>query len=53
MFTAWGLGGFTLSRVSQMMFTASGSYNSSFIMAGILLLLGIILTLFIKERKKL
>jgi len=41
LFTAWGVGGFALSRVQQMLTTASaGSYQSSFVTAGVLLLVG-------------
>ncbi|EDY21582.1 major facilitator superfamily MFS_1 [Chthoniobacter flavus Ellin428] len=41
LFTAWGVGGFILSRVQQMLTASSaGSYQSSFITAGVLLLIG-------------
>lgn len=40
LFTAWGMGGFVLSRVSQMLATSTGSYGSSFTTAGILLSVG-------------
>lgn len=45
-FTAWGVGGFVLSRLSQMLKVSTGSFTSSFITAGVLLILGIILTHF-------
>ncbi len=49
LFTAWGVGGFVLSRIQQMLTTAAkGSYQSSFITAGSLLLLGAALTFLIK-----
>ena len=49
LFTAWGVGGFVLSRLSQMLSAQSGgSYQSSFITAGILLLVGSALTFLIK-----
>jgi MFS family permease len=49
LFTAWGVGGFALSRVQQMLTTqAGGSFESSFIAAGVLLLAGAALTLFIR-----
>ena len=49
LFTAWGVGGFVLSRLSQMLAAQSGgSYQSSFITAGVLLLLGSGLTFLIK-----
>ena len=49
-FTAWGVGGFALSRVQQML-TASGggSYRSSFLTAGILLLIGTALTFLLQS----
>jgi MFS family permease len=44
LFTAWGVGGFVLSKLSQKLIVASsGSYSSSFITAGILLVIGAIL----------
>jgi len=42
-FTAWGVGGFVLSRVSQMLTAATGSYASSFMTAGGLLAAGLVL----------
>jgi MFS transporter, OFA family, oxalate/formate antiporter len=51
-FTAWGVGGFIMSRLSQMLTAESGTYNSSFFIAGILLMAGIILTLIIQSRLK-
>lgn len=37
LFTAWGVGGFTLGRLSQMIKAQSGSFTQSFALAGILL----------------
>jgi MFS transporter, OFA family, oxalate/formate antiporter len=49
LFTAWGVGGFVLPRVQQMLTAKSGgSYTSSFITAGTLLIVGALLTLAIK-----
>ena len=49
LFTAWGVGGFVLPRVQQMLTAKSGgSYTSSFITAGSLLIAGALLTLAIK-----
>ncbi len=50
LFTAWGVGGFIMSRLSQMLTARSGSYSSSFFIAGILLLAGLVLTLIIRSR---
>jgi nitrate/nitrite transporter NarK len=45
LFTAWGLGGFALSRLQQMLKSSGGNFNSSFVTAGVLLLLGAVLSL--------
>jgi nitrate/nitrite transporter NarK len=56
-FTAWGVGGFALSRLQAMLFEASkdaagkGNYESSFIAAGVLLLIGAALTFLIRPPK--
>ncbi|HTY86552.1 MAG TPA: OFA family MFS transporter [Candidatus Acidoferrum sp.] len=58
LFTAWGVGGFALPRLQQMLYEASkdeagkGNYTSSFIVAGVLLILGGLLTLLIKSPAK-
>jgi len=50
LFTAWGLGGFVLSRVQQMLTASSGgSYTVAFTTAGCLLLLGAALTRVLKS----
>lgn len=50
-FTAWGVGGFIMSRLSEMLAVRSGgSYNSSFVIAGAVLLAGAALTLVLKAR---
>ena len=49
LFTAWGVGGFVLSRLQQMLTTqAKGSFATAFEVAGSLLLLGVVLCLFIR-----
>lgn len=49
LFTSWGVGGLVLSRLQQMLTAHSGgSYQSSFITAGVLLLVGAGLTFLIK-----
>jgi nitrate/nitrite transporter NarK len=56
LFTAWGVGGFVLSRLQAMLFAASKdaaghtSYASSFVTAGILLVVGGALTLLIRSK---
>ena len=50
LFTAWGVGGFVFPKVQQMLTTSShGSFQSSFIAAGVLLLAGAMLTLLIRS----
>jgi nitrate/nitrite transporter NarK len=49
LFTAWGVGGFALSRLQQMLKASSGNFDSSFLTAGILLVAGAALTLLVKS----
>ncbi len=49
LFTAWGVGGFVMGRLSQMLNVASNSFSTSFLTAGVLLLLGAVLTFFFKS----
>lgn len=51
-FTAWGVGGFVMGRLSQMLVARTGSYTSSFVTAAVLLVIGAGLTLALKGRKK-
>ena len=50
LFTAWGMGGFVLSRLQQMLFASSKDFNSSFMTAAVLLVAGAGLTFFLKPR---
>jgi MFS family permease len=50
-FTAWGVGGFVMSRLSQMLLAKYNSYTYSFLTAAILLVIGIILTLTLQTKK--
>jgi nitrate/nitrite transporter NarK len=50
-FTAWGVGGFVMSRVSQSLLAKSGSFTDSFIVAGALLIAGVACTYLIRDRK--
>ncbi len=58
LFTAWGVGGFALPKVQQILFNASkdaagkGNYASSFMLAGALLIAGAALTFLIKPSQK-
>ena len=47
-FTAWGVGGFVFSRVQQTLVAGSKSYTSSFITAGVLLIVAAAMTFLIK-----
>jgi len=50
LFTAWGVGGFVFPKVQQMLTAASGgSFQSSFIASGSLLVVGALLTLAIRR----
>lgn len=49
-FTAWGVGGFVMSRLSQMLFASSKTYTSSFLTAFAFLIVGIIITLTLKTK---
>ena len=49
-FTAWGVGGFVMSRLSQMLYAQAGNYNYSFLTAGLLLIAGVILTMTLREK---
>lgn len=49
LFTAWGVGGFVMSKLSGILYAASGNYNSSFITAAVLLVVGALLTLVLNK----
>jgi MFS transporter, OFA family, oxalate/formate antiporter len=50
-FSAWGVGGFVMGRLSQMLVAKTGSYTSSFLTAAALLVVGAGLTLALKGKK--
>lgn len=52
LFTAWGVGGFVMGRVSEMLNAQPGGLNKSFILAGTLLATGTVLTIFLRDKKK-
>jgi len=52
LFTAWGFGGLVMSRVSESLVAKSGSFKASFIAAGLLLALGTIVIVFMRDRKE-
>lgn len=51
LFTAWGVGGFVMGRVSEMLNAQPGGLNKSFILAGCLCALGTVMTFFLREKK--
>ena len=51
LFTAWGVGGLVMGRVSEMLNAQPGGMSKSFILAGILLLIGTALTFLIRDKK--
>lgn len=50
-FSAWGMGGFVMSRASQSLAAATGSFDASFFAAGALLLGGTALACRVRNRK--
>jgi len=53
LFSAWGVGGFVMGRVSEMLQARSGSFDSCFIAAGLCLIMASALALKIKTREQL
>ncbi len=51
LFSAWGVSGFVMGRVSQMLTAKTGNYDMSFVLAGVLLLIGAGLALALREGK--
>lgn len=49
MFTAWGAGGFVMSRTSQALAAGDNSFTASFLIAGILLVVGIFFSFLLKD----
>ena len=48
LFTSWGVGGFIMTRLSSMLVASTGTYVWSFICAGVLLAIGVVLSLSLK-----
>jgi MFS family permease len=51
LFTAWGVGGFVMGKVSEMLNAQPGGLSKSFVLAGILLAAGAAMTVFLAELK--
>ena len=49
LFSAWGMGGFILPRVSQMIVASTGSFNAAYLAAGILLVFCAGMTMIIEK----
>ena len=52
LFTAWGVGGFVMVKLSEVLKAQSGSFTLSFLTAGCLLLVGVALALRLDAHKK-
>ena len=50
-FTAWGVGGFVMGRLSQMLIASTGKYTSSFLTATVLLVVGAVLAVLMKGKQ--
>lgn len=51
LFTAWGVGGFVMGKVSEMLSAQPGGLGTSFMLSGVLLAAGAALTIFLAELK--
>lgn len=51
LFTAWGVGGFVMGKVSEMLSAQPGGLGKSFMLAGVLCVAGAALTIFLAELK--
>ena len=51
LFTAWGVGGLVMGRLSQMLRASTGSFDSSFMTAGVMLLIGVGLTFTLRKKR--
>ena len=51
LFTAWGVGGFVMGKVSEMINAQPGGLGKSFMLSGLLLVCGAALTIFLAELK--
>jgi nitrate/nitrite transporter NarK len=50
-FTAWGIGGFVMPMLSQMLYAKYNFYTYSFLTAAVFLFIGVLLTFALKEEK--
>lgn len=52
LFTAWGVGGLVMGRASESLLARTGTFTVSFVTAGLLLLTGTIIILFMRDKKE-
>lgn len=52
LFTAWGVGGFVMSRLSQMLVSRTGSFTTSFLTAAVLLAVGGLVALTLQNKRE-
>jgi len=50
LFSAWGVGGFVLARVAEMLKATTGNFTSSFIAAGVMLSAGALMTMTLRSK---
>ncbi len=51
LFSAWGMGGLLLVRVAEMLKVKTGSVSTTFAVAGVLLLVGAMMSLSLRTKK--
>ncbi len=52
LFTAWGFGGLVMGRASEVLLARTGTFAVSFITAGILLMVGTVIIVFMRDKKE-
>ncbi|MBI5444166.1 MAG: OFA family MFS transporter [Deltaproteobacteria bacterium] len=52
LFSAWGMGGFVMGRVSEMLFASTGSFDACFVTAGVALSLAALLSMRLQSGRK-
>lgn len=52
LFTAWGVGGFVMSKTSQAIMANTGMFSASFMIAGAMLAIGVCMTFLIRNEKE-
>lgn len=52
LFTAWGFGGLVMGRASEVLLARTGTFAVSFLTAGILLMVGTVIIVFMRDKKE-